>query len=79
PHPSPSPEQASTTSPPHHLTTSPPTEPPTNWSIDSDFDRSVKSFAQFFNGQIVNLDEDADESSSSRPQDPSQPGPDVPF
>ncbi|MEM8804574.1 MAG: DNA polymerase III subunit gamma/tau [Cyanobacteria bacterium P01_G01_bin.38] len=76
PHPSTSSGQAS---PPHPLTPSPPTEPPANWSIDSDFDRSVKSFAQFFNGQIVNLDEDADESSPTKPQDLSQPGPDVPF
>lgn len=28
--------------------------------IDSDFDRAVKSFAQFFNGQVVTLDEPLD-------------------
>ncbi|MEO1400088.1 MAG: DNA polymerase III subunit gamma/tau [Cyanobacteria bacterium J06635_1] len=58
---------------------SPADAPPTNWSIDSEFDRSVKSFAQFFNGQIVNLDENVEESSPSKPLDSSQPGPDVPF
>ena len=34
----------------------PPLQP--NYQADGDLERSVKSFAQFFNGQIVNLDDD---------------------
>jgi DNA polymerase-3 subunit gamma/tau len=53
-----------------------------NWEIESEFERNVKSFAQFFNGQIINLDDD---EASDKPQQQSrqpkssQPGPDVPF
>lgn len=60
-------------------------EPPANaagWQAESDLDRSVKSFAQFFSGQIVNLDDDSGDSleSSSNAASPStEPGPDVPF
>lgn len=45
------------------------------WQSESELDRSVKSFAQFFSGQIVNLD---DELSASNPVS-AEPGPDVPF
>ncbi|MEM1239670.1 MAG: DNA polymerase III subunit gamma/tau, partial [Cyanobacteria bacterium P01_H01_bin.26] len=49
-----------------------------DWQSEGDLERSVKSFAQFFNGQIVNLDEDVTESAqSSTPS--TEPGPDVPF
>ena len=48
----------------------------TSWQGENELDRSVKSFAQFFNGQIVNLDDEATEV----PSTPSaEPGPDVPF
>ena len=29
-----------------------------HWQSETDLDRAVKSFAQFFNGQVVNLDDD---------------------
>lgn len=45
------------------------------WEGESELDRSVKSFAQFFNGQIVNLDDEASET--AKPS--TEPGPDVPF
>ncbi|MBT9312391.1 DNA polymerase III subunit gamma/tau [Leptothoe kymatousa] len=47
------------------------------WKSETDLDRSVKSFAQFFNGQIVNLDDEAEANPSKTPS--SEPGPDVPF
>ncbi|MEO0867748.1 MAG: DNA polymerase III subunit gamma/tau [Cyanobacteria bacterium J06642_11] len=51
---------------------------PSSWQTESDLERSVKSFAQFFNGQIVNLDDDdAERTESGKPS--SKPGPDVPF
>ena len=57
-----------------------PTKPPTtdstppsslqpNWQADSDLERSVKSFAQFFNGQIVNLDDELDNASEITTQE----------
>ncbi|MEO0456424.1 MAG: DNA polymerase III subunit gamma/tau [Cyanobacteria bacterium P01_A01_bin.114] len=75
------PSPASPPSSPSQHPTAPPPDPSASWSIDSEFDRSVKSFAQFFNGQIVNLDEEADTSPQSleKAKPPSQPGPDVPF
>lgn len=56
-----------------------------HWHPTSDVDRAVKSFAEFFNGQIVDLSDDGDEAakdgkddkSSSKPS--SSPGRDVPF
>ncbi|MEM9805366.1 MAG: DNA polymerase III subunit gamma/tau [Cyanobacteria bacterium P01_D01_bin.56] len=55
-----------------------PTAQTTTWQTESDLDRSVKSFAQFFNGQIVNLDdEEVEPQKSAGPS--SEPGPDVPF
>lgn len=64
---------------------SPEAAPPANaagWQAESDLDRSVKSFAQFFSGQIVNLDDEPSDSLESPTKDapPStEPGPDVPF
>ena len=52
-------------------------QPNSDWKVESDLERSVKSFAQFFNGQIVNLD---DEPAPSKPSKATtEPGPDVPF
>jgi DNA polymerase III subunit gamma/tau len=54
------------------------------WQSNQDQD-NVKRFAQFFNGQIVNLDDDLTDPPDSSPPDsptdrkPSDPGPDVPF
>ncbi|WP_031294141.1 DNA polymerase III subunit gamma/tau [Leptolyngbya sp. Heron Island J] len=45
------------------------------WEGESELERSVKSFAQFFSGQIVNLDDEV--SDSAKPS--TEPGPDVPF
>ncbi|HIK45077.1 MAG TPA: DNA polymerase III subunit gamma/tau, partial [Leptolyngbyaceae cyanobacterium M65_K2018_010] len=53
----------------------------------SDFDRAVKNFAQFFNGQIVEVDEDLNlllgsdppKPSKAAAQQPSHPDKDVPF
>ena len=64
---------------------SPEAAPPANaagWQAESDLDRSVKSFAQFFSGQIVNLDDEPSDSleSPTKGAPPStEPGPDVPF
>lgn len=58
---------------------SPPAPPADRWAVNQDLD-SIKRFAQFFNGQIVSLDDESD-SASDRPsgeQSP-DPGPDVPF
>jgi DNA polymerase-3 subunit gamma/tau len=63
-----------------------PTMPPLP-EIASDFDRAVKNFAQFFNGQVVDIDDDLDTllgSPSPKPSkaaanQPSHPDKDVPF
>ncbi len=56
-------------------------DPPTaHQGLDQDQEK-IKRFANFFNGQIVNLDDDLDEptaGNSSRLKS-SEPGPDVPF
>ncbi|MEO0984685.1 MAG: DNA polymerase III subunit gamma/tau [Cyanobacteria bacterium J06639_14] len=39
--------------------------PPPAWTPSSDFDRAVKSFAEFFNGQIVSLDDEEEEPSKN--------------
>ncbi len=50
--------------------------PDNNWAANQEQD-NIKRFAQFFNGQIVNLDdEDTDQAPSQKSSDP---GPDVPF
>ncbi|RZM75966.1 DNA polymerase III subunit gamma/tau [Leptolyngbya iicbica] len=74
-------------SPPPPAITRP--DPPVaqHWQSASDLDRAVKSFAEFFNGQIVDLSDEADQAAdkqrktkgkgSSKPS--SSPGKDVPF
>lgn len=54
--------------------------------IATDFDRAVKNFAQFFNGQVVHIDDDLDalirggrEPSDAAAKQPSHPDRDVPF
>jgi len=60
------------------------------WQPESDLDRAVKNFAQFFNGQIVNLDDDLPDLAAGngaadpelpKPEDsfPTDPDDDVPF
>ena len=67
---------------PHERT---PIAAPADWQPDSDLDRAVKSFAEFFNGQIVDLeDDDANNSKTQKkdhrkPKPSSSPGSDVPF
>lgn len=65
----------------------PPSEPPKEsaempadrWEGNQDQD-NIKRFAQFFNGQIVDLDDDLDGSPDRSASDKSSdPGPDVPF
>jgi DNA polymerase-3 subunit gamma/tau len=36
-----------------------------SWTAETDLDRAVKSFAEFFNGQIVDLDDDDGGGSTS--------------
>jgi DNA polymerase-3 subunit gamma/tau len=64
----------------------PPPPTPHLPKIATDFDRAVKNFAQFFNGQVVDLDEDVNalisggrEPSDAAAQQPSHPDKDVPF
>ena len=53
--------------------------PADRWEVDQDQD-NIKRFAQFFNGQIVDLDDDLDGPSERAIGDKSSdPGPDVPF
>lgn len=76
-------EQGTSGSPPQ---ASEPTAPPA-WTPTSDFDRAVKSFAEFFNGQIVSMSDEEQESSKngkkSKGKDakikPPSPDSDVPF
>lgn len=51
--------------------------PNPDWTNNQDQD-NIKRFAQFFNGQIVNLDDDDNEQSPPSQKSP-DPGPDVPF
>lgn len=60
----------------------PSTYPAADLPIEGDFERAVKSFAQFFNGQIVNLEEDAIDGLTQddrQPQSSPRPDSDVPF
>lgn len=60
---------------------------PATWQPESDLDRAVKSFAEFFNGQIVDMDDDAEEEGKNgkakkqggKSKPSSSPGSDVPF
>ena len=72
-------------------TTPPAAAPMADWQPATDLDRAVKSFAEFFNGQIVNLDDDDDDEEEAKkdqngqpppgdkPKPSSSPGSDVPF
>jgi DNA polymerase-3 subunit gamma/tau len=83
-------ENPSSTSPLNELTTAadiPPSVAPLP-EIISDFDRAVKNFVQFFNGQVVDLGEDVNPLSGGQPliqpseaaaKQPSHPDKDVPF
>ncbi|MFM7471014.1 MAG: hypothetical protein ACKO5P_05825, partial [Nodosilinea sp.] len=62
-----------------------PTPSPT-LEITTDFDRAVKTFAQFFNGQVVDLGDDLNwltegplQPSEAGARQPSHPDKDVPF
>jgi len=76
---------ASPASPP--AITRPDTPVAHQWQSASDVDRAVKSFAEFFNGQIVDLSDNDEESAAADPGKPgkgrakpsSSPGHDVPF
>ncbi|NJL87480.1 MAG: hypothetical protein HC886_18265 [Leptolyngbyaceae cyanobacterium SM1_1_3] len=54
---------------------------PVSWQPESDLDRAVKSFAQFFNGQVVDLDsaEPADTSSGEGEEAAPSADREVPF
>lgn len=70
---------------PHKPTSAPPMTAPDAWMPTSDFDRAVKNFADFFNGQIVSLEDPSDANESTTPAKPVPPEPltppdsDVPF
>ena len=56
---------------------------PGQWQTNQEQD-NIKRFAQFFNGQIVELDDDIDPMQSDpdktqKKKKSSEPGPDVPF
>ncbi|MEM7794688.1 MAG: DNA polymerase III subunit gamma/tau [Cyanobacteria bacterium P01_C01_bin.118] len=73
---------APSVSPPIAKSPSSAADPPAAYQAEGDLERSVKSFAQFFNGQIVNLDDEpveAESSKTDKKQPSSEPGPDVPF
>lgn len=60
-----------------------PPEPPAPWTPPSDIDRAVKSFAEFFNGQVVSFEDEAEEEGDGGDLDPSEgngksPSPDLP-
>ncbi|NEQ30114.1 MAG: DNA polymerase III subunit gamma/tau [Leptolyngbya sp. SIO4C5] len=56
---------------------------PASWQPESDLDRAVKSFAQFFNGQVVSLDSaeitDSSRNNGKTAQSPSGSDREVPF
>jgi len=58
--------------PPVATVSEPPAAPVQAWTPTSDFDRAVHSFAEFFNGQIVAIDDD--EGSESFPEAPKTAG-----
>jgi DNA polymerase-3 subunit gamma/tau len=80
------PDPPASPAPPHAITR-PDTPVAHQWQSASDVDRAVKSFAEFFNGQIVDLSDDDEESAAADPGKPgkgrakpsSSPGHDVPF
>ncbi|PZO15719.1 MAG: DNA polymerase III subunit gamma/tau [Leptolyngbya foveolarum] len=69
--------------PADNLPSAPSSAVPGQWQTDQEQD-NIKRFAQFFNGQIVDLDDDSDPDSPDSNQiqkkrKSSEPGPDVPF
>lgn len=66
--------------PTDHLPSAPTASTPTpgQWQSNQEQD-NIKRFADFFNGQIVNLDDDDDEPSGGTDPTSSTPDPDVPF
>jgi len=88
PVPQPPPAAAAPPMPPPMPDAAPSSPAVTQWQPKSDLDRAVKSFAEFFNGQIVDLSDDDEETDNqqaasknrkgqSKPS--SSPGSDVPF
>ncbi len=85
----PSSKDKNPSAPPENHSDRPPSQPPDkpplpssgapdlDWARNQDQD-NIKRFAQFFNGQIVNLDDEDDEQNPPS-QKSSDPGPDVPF
>ena len=64
-----------------NLPSAPSSATPGQWQTNQEQD-NIKRFAQFFNGQIVNLDDDLEPTppeSNQPPEKSSEPGPDVPF
>jgi len=59
----------------------------TDWQPESDLERAVKSFAEFFNGQVVDLSDDEEDdgkgapakNQKGKPKPSASPGSDVPF
>jgi DNA polymerase-3 subunit gamma/tau len=67
PSPAPAPPAVGDATPASASTPPPAPEPAApSWTAETDLDRAVKSFAEFFNGQIVDLDDD-DEGGSPSP------------
>ena len=65
-----------------NLPSAPSSALPGQWQTDRE-QENIKRFAQFFNGQIVELDDETDRSatnpSQTKKKTSSEPGPDVPF
>ncbi|MEO1094182.1 MAG: DNA polymerase III subunit gamma/tau [Cyanobacteria bacterium J06638_28] len=87
---SPPPRQPSASSPPSPVQPTVPSNQasiPASWAPTSDLDRAVKSFADFFNGQIVSLDDEeadvssqqSDKSENAQTKPSAKPDSDVPF
>ena len=73
--------QAPSAKPVDHLPSAPSSAAPGQWQTNQE-QENIKRFAQFFNGQIVDLDDDLDASEANQAQKKklsSEPGPDVPF
>ena len=69
--------------PADNLPSAPSSAAPGQWQTNQE-QENIKRFAQFFNGQIVNLDDDlgfseADKNPIQKKKPSSEPGPDVPF
>ena len=76
-------QNASPPKPADNLPSAPSSEAPGQWQTNQEQD-NIKRFAQFFNGQIVDLDDDLDPdqpdlTQTQKKRKSSEPGPDVPF